>query len=112
MVANPLRDADALIGQLLEHLAERGVLTADERHVVDAELLEEADVRGHTHGQILQWRFYVVARADQLVPVSSGRGRNVAETAATDGVGGSEQCGSQIRSNRGQPRQAPGPSRS
>ena len=44
-----VRDADALPGQLLEHLAQRGVLAADERHVVDADLLEKADVPRCTH---------------------------------------------------------------
>ncbi len=39
-----VRDADALPGQLLEHLAQRRVLSADQRHVVDAELLKKADV--------------------------------------------------------------------
>ena len=40
----PVRDADALPGQLLEHLAQRRVLSADQRHIVDAELLKKADV--------------------------------------------------------------------
>ena len=44
-----VRDADALTGQLLEHLAQRRVLSADERHVVDAELLKKADVPGCAH---------------------------------------------------------------
>src|SRR4029077_17227505 len=38
-----------LPGQLLQHLAERGVLSADQRHVVDAEVLKEADVPRCTH---------------------------------------------------------------
>ena len=50
----PVRDADALLGQLLEHLAERGVLTADERHVVDAKLFEEANVAEPAHNLILR----------------------------------------------------------
>ena len=44
-----VRHADALPGQLLEHLAQRGVLSADQRHVVDAEVLKEADVPRCTH---------------------------------------------------------------
>ena len=44
-----VRYADALSGQLLQHLAQRGVLSADERHVVDAEVLKEADVPRCTH---------------------------------------------------------------
>ena len=45
----PMRDTDALPGQLLEHLAQRGVLTADQRHIFDAEILEKTDVLGCTH---------------------------------------------------------------
>ena len=45
----PVRNADVLAGQLLEHLAQRSVLAADERHVLDADLLEKADVPGRTH---------------------------------------------------------------
>src|ERR1700722_17575734 len=44
-----VREAEALPGQLLEHLAQRRVLSADERHIVDAELLKKADVLGCTH---------------------------------------------------------------
>ena len=44
-----VRDADALPGQLLEHLAQRRVLSADERHIVDAELLKKPDEPGCTH---------------------------------------------------------------
>jgi hypothetical protein len=44
-----VRDADAPVRQLLEHLAQRGVLAADPRHVVDVHLLEKADVAGRTH---------------------------------------------------------------
>ena len=49
----PVRDADALRGQLLEHLAQRRVLSADQRHVVYAELLKEADIPGCGHNLIL-----------------------------------------------------------
>ena len=49
-----VRDADALSGELPVHLAERGVLAADERHVLDAELLEEADVAKPAHDLILR----------------------------------------------------------
>ena len=45
----PVRNADALPGQLLVHLAQRGVLAADKRHVGNADLVEESDVSGHTH---------------------------------------------------------------
>src|SRR3954452_23198761 len=44
-----VRDADALPGQLLEHLAQRRVLSADKGHVFDAELLKKADVPGSAH---------------------------------------------------------------
>ena len=44
-----VRHADALPGQLLDHLAQGGVLSADQRHVVDAEVLKEADVPRCTH---------------------------------------------------------------
>jgi hypothetical protein len=39
-----VRHADALSRQLAVHLAERGVLAADQRHVANAQILEPADV--------------------------------------------------------------------
>ena len=45
----PMRNPDTLPGQLLKHLAQRGVLTADQRHVVDAEVLKEAHIPRCTH---------------------------------------------------------------
>jgi len=40
-------DADAQGRQRLPHLAERGVLAADDGHVAHAEVVEPADSRGH-----------------------------------------------------------------
>jgi len=48
-----VRDTDALPGQLLEHLAERGVLAPDKRHIVDPDLFEEANVVEPAHDPIL-----------------------------------------------------------
>ena len=52
----PVRHTDALIGQLLQHLAERCVLPADQWHVVDAEVLEEADIPRCAHDLSSQTR--------------------------------------------------------
>src|SRR6188472_1458182 len=58
----PVRDADAPVRQLLEHLPERCVLAADERHDVDAHLLEKADVAGRTHDRSSRCAFSIAVR--------------------------------------------------
>src|SRR6202008_5141225 len=63
----PVRYADALLGQLLEHLAERGVLAADERHVVDTKLFEEANVGQAAHDLILRLPAALVAAVGSAV---------------------------------------------
>src|SRR5208283_3436136 len=45
----PVGNADSLVGELLVHLAQRGVLSPDERHILDADLVEETDVPGCAH---------------------------------------------------------------
>ena len=48
----PVRDTDTLVGELLIHLAKRGVLSANDRHILDADLVEKADVRRPVHDLI------------------------------------------------------------
>jgi hypothetical protein len=75
----PVRDADTIAGQLLEHLTQRGVLPADQRHVLDAQILKETNVSERAHH--VSSRRVLTGRAASVpirVAVVGGRGHLIA----------------------------------
>src|SRR5581483_8399108 len=67
-----VRDQHAVAGELPVQLPERGVLAAHQRHVADAELLEEANVLELTHESPLSTSFSPpgdgIGEAEQPLP--------------------------------------------
>ncbi len=80
----PVRHPDPVLGELPEHLTQRGVLATDQRHVLDPEVLEKADEPPWTHDLAFRYPF---ANANVPYVTPRGQGQRSSEWTPLGSVG-------------------------